>query len=224
MEEWQSALRITWNWQFLGSLQPYMLNFLENHDEQRLCSEMFAGEAEKTYAALYVSALMNTAPMMIYAGQEVGERGMDAEGFSGKDGRTTIFDWWSPGSLSRLYREIHGEKALEPRESEILAKYREVLQLASTEEAIGEGQTYDLCYCNYSSPGFDRERSYVFLRRSPGETLLIAANFSSVEANMEITIPPHAFQWLGIKQTTSLNTATPVKVTVPPHDGAVISL
>ena len=34
---------------------------------------------------------MNTNPMMIYFGQELGERGMDSEGFSGRDGRTTIF-------------------------------------------------------------------------------------------------------------------------------------
>ena len=33
-----------------------------------------------------------------YYGEEMGERGMDAEGFSGADGRTTIFDWWSVAS------------------------------------------------------------------------------------------------------------------------------
>ena len=32
---------------------------------------------------------------MIYAGQELGEKAEDAEGFSGHDGRTTIFDYWS---------------------------------------------------------------------------------------------------------------------------------
>ena len=36
---------------------------------------------------------------MIYFGQEYGERGMDAEGFSGQDGRTTIFDYWSLDSM-----------------------------------------------------------------------------------------------------------------------------
>ena len=30
---------------------------------------------------------MGTNPLMIYAGQELGERGMDAEGFSGRDGK-----------------------------------------------------------------------------------------------------------------------------------------
>ena len=223
-EEWQSALRITWNWQFLGGLQSYMLNFLENHDEVRLCSDMFAREAENTWAALYVSALMNTAPLMIYSGQEVGERGMEEAGFSGKDGRTTIFDWWSLGSLSRLYKEIHGKKALEDRERDILAKYREILQFASSSQAISEGMTYDLCYCNYGTEGFDKERHYAFLRKSSDETLLIVANFSCKDADLEISIPPHAFQWLGIKQSSSLNASTPVKVKVPAHDGTIIPL
>lgn len=39
---------------------------------------------------MIVSACMNTNPMMIYFGQELGESGMDSEGFSGRDGRTTI--------------------------------------------------------------------------------------------------------------------------------------
>ena len=85
-----SAKGITWNWQFLGDLQPHMLNFLENHDEQRLASDFFCGSASGGYAALAVSALLSNAPFMLYFGQEMGERGMQAEGFSGLDGRTSI--------------------------------------------------------------------------------------------------------------------------------------
>jgi hypothetical protein len=109
-------------------------------------------------------------------------------------------------------------------EQATLAKYRELTSLASSDPVIKEGQTYDLCYCNYSSPGFDRERHFAFLRSSAGETLLIVANFSGKDAEMEISIPPHAFQWLGIKQTLSLNTSTPVKVKVPAYDGTIVSL
>ena len=39
--------------------------------------------------------------MMIYFGQEFGELGMDSEGFSGRDGRTTIFDYWSVDTVRR---------------------------------------------------------------------------------------------------------------------------
>ena len=96
-----SARGITWNWQFLGDLQPHMLNFLENHDEQRLASDFFCGKPEKGYAALAVSLLLNDAPFMLYFGQEMGERGMQKEGFSGLDGRTSIFDWCKVPALSK---------------------------------------------------------------------------------------------------------------------------
>ncbi|MBR5072334.1 MAG: alpha-amylase, partial [Bacteroidales bacterium] len=46
-----TARAITWNWQFLQDFQPRMLNFLENHDEQRLASPWFAGRPD-LYAAL----------------------------------------------------------------------------------------------------------------------------------------------------------------------------
>ena len=80
-----------------------MLNFLENHDEQRFASDQFAGDADKVLPALVVSSMMNTGPMMIYFGQELGERAEDAEGFSGKDGRTTIFDYWSVTTVRQWY-------------------------------------------------------------------------------------------------------------------------
>ena len=51
-----------------------MLNFLENHDELRIASDFFAGSAKNSFAALYVSLLLNTSPFMLYFGQEVGER------------------------------------------------------------------------------------------------------------------------------------------------------
>ena len=69
-----------------------MLTFLENHDEQRIASDFFAANAERALAALIVSTTIDTQPFMLYAGQELGERGMDKEGYSGVDGRTTIFD------------------------------------------------------------------------------------------------------------------------------------
>ena len=90
-----TAKSITWNWQSLGTLQPHMLNFLENHDEQRFASDFFARDARRTFAPLGAGLLFNNAPYMVYFGEEIGERGMDKEGFSGLDGRTSIFDWWS---------------------------------------------------------------------------------------------------------------------------------
>jgi hypothetical protein len=236
VELWQSTTGITRNWQFLSDLQPYMLNFLENHDEQRFASDFFGKDAHNTFAPLYVSLFINTAPFMIYFGEEVGEAGMDEEGFSGCDGRTTIFDWWSVGSVRRLrkliasgeYRTLVPSRlvkaGLKKEEAEIFCRFAQAVKFAAVDEAVKKGTTYDLCYCNSSSDGFDRDRHFIFLRDHEEHTLLIAANFSTREARMKITIPDHAFEWMGIPTTDSLHPGSIIEITVPAMDGAIIQL
>lgn len=225
VEDWQSAKRITWNWQSLGDLQPYMLNFLENHDEQRFASDFFGCDARNSYAALYTALYLNNAPFMLYAGEEVGERGMDNEGFSGRDGRTSIFDWWAPSSLTRLYKYIHGEKdALAPEEESILDTYRKALKFAAEDNAVSKGTVYDLCYCNYASDGFNPDRHFAFLRDFEDETLLIVCNFSKNDAEMRISIPEHAFNWMKMPESEEFNHTTPVSVHVPASNGVIIKL
>ena len=225
VEDWQSAKRITWNWQSLGDLQPYMLNFLENHDEQRFASDFFGCDARNSYAALYTALYLNNAPFMLYAGEEVGERGMDNEGFSGRDGRTSIFDWWAPSSLTRLYKYIHGEKeALAPEEETMLDTYRKALKFAAEDNAVSKGTFYDLCYCNYASDGFNPDRHFAFLRDFEDETLLIVCNFSKSDADMKISIPEHAFNWMKMPESEEFNHTTPVSVHVPATNGVIIKL
>lgn len=225
VEDWQSAKRITWNWQSLGDLQPYMLNFLENHDEQRFASDFFGCDARNSYAALYTALYLNNAPFMLYAGEEVGERGMDNEGFSGRDGRTSIFDWWAPSSLTRLYKYIHGEKeALAPEEETMLDTYRKALKFAAEDNAVSKGTFYDLCYCNYASDGFNPDRHFAFLRDFEDETLLIVCNFSKNDADMKISIPEHAFNWMKMPEAEEFNHTTPVSVHVPATNGVIIKL
>lgn len=225
VEDWQSAKRITWNWQSLGDLQPYMLNFLENHDEQRFASDFFGCDARNSYAALYTALYLNNAPFMLYAGEEVGERGMDNEGFSGRDGRTSIFDWWAPSSLTRLYKYIHGEKeALAPEEETMLDTYRKALKFAAEDNAVSKGTFYDLCYCNYASDGFNPDKHFAFLRDFEDETLLIVCNSSKNDADMKISIPEHAFNWMKMPESEEFNHTTPVSVHVPATNGVIIKL
>lgn len=236
VELWQSAMGITRNWQFLGDIQPYMLNFLENHDEQRFASDFFGRSAKNTFAPLYVSLYLNTSPFMIYFGEEIGECGMDEEGFSGRDGRTTIFDWWSVSSVRRLRKLIKSGEyrsgsvsklvkgGLRKEEAEIFARFSEAVRLAASDAAIGKGTTYDLCYCNMASDGFDKDRHFAFLRDYEDHTLLVAVNFSQYEAHMKLTIPEHAFEWMGIPITESMMPGKVIEVTVPPMDGKVIQL
>ncbi len=236
VELWQSATGITRCWQFLGSLQPYMLNFLENHDEQRFASDFFGKSAANTFAPLYVSLLLNTAPFMIYFGEEIGEKGMDEEGFSGRDGRTTIFDWWSVASVRRLrkmiasgaYRTLDvdaiAESGLTREEAEVFCRFAETVRFASTDTAIKHGTTYDLCYCNTCSDGFDKNRHFVFLRDHLDHTILVAANFSKHEATMNIVIPEHAFEWMEIPVSDDLYPGKEITITVPPFDAKILTL
>ena len=92
---------ITKCWQSLPGIENRMLNFLENHDEQRIASDFFAEDPQKAVPALIISSMISQSPMMVYCGQEFGEKGMDEEGFSGRDGRTTIFDYWTVDSISK---------------------------------------------------------------------------------------------------------------------------
>ena len=185
-----SARGITWNWQSLGSLQPHMLNFLENHDEQRLASDFFCGSASRSYAALAVSLLLNDAPFMLYMGQEAGERGMQQEGFSGLDGRTSIFDWC----------EV---PALRHPDHDVLEHYRSLLSLAR-KEAFAGGKTFDLCYCQDGA--FHADRHFAWLRSDGAGTWLLAANFSDTPAALTLSIPPEALNYLGIKAVRTVYT------------------
>ena len=233
---WQSCMGITRCWQFLSDLQPYMLNFLENHDEQRFGSDFFGKDAKNTFSSLYVSLFLNTAPFMIYFGEEVGEKGMEEEGFSGRDGRTTIFDWWSLGSVRRLRKAIESgayksldkkqlvKAGMKAEEADVFVKFAEATRFAAADPAISKGTTYDLCYCNMSSDGFDKNRHFAFLRDFEDHTILVACNFSSREANIKLTIPEHAFEWMEIPVTEDLYPGKTIDVKIAPMDAQKIVL
>ena len=220
---------LTWNWQFLGDLQPRMLNFLENHDEQRFASDFFGRDAQRTFAALGAGIFLNTAPYMVYFGEEIGERGMDAEGFSGRDGRTTIFDWWRISSIGRLIEYIHTNEGLTPEEAELLEKWRRFLNMAASVPAVASGKTFDLCYCNYDSPGFDPDRHFAFLRGDVSETWLFVCSFADGGSLRQaqrpevisIRIPKEAIDYLDIK---NLDPETRIEVEVSSDDCAMVRI
>lgn len=193
-----TAMTITGAWQSVDDIQSHMLNFLENHDEQRIASDFFAGNAEKGKPALLISSLMNTNPVMIYFGQELGERGMDAEGFSGKDGRTTIFDYWTI-DLIRRWRNGNkfDGKLLTAEEKDLQQFYTKVLNICNKEKAIREGQFFDIMYVNYNE-GMNEHRQYAFLRKHEKELILVVANFDDKLARSWVKIPAHAFNCMNI--------------------------
>ena len=196
----QFASDISYCWQSLNGIQGNMLNFLENHDEQRIASAFFAGNALAGIPAMAVSALMNTNPVMIYCGQELGEPGMDEEGFSGRDGRTTIFDYWSLKSLRDWNNNGKFDGANLSEEQKYLRQtYSKILHLAKEEQAIVKGEFYDLMYANSSNPYFNTHRQYAFLRKYNNEVILVVANFDKSEQKVRVEIPSDAFTVLGFE-------------------------
>ena len=186
----QSTQAISWAWQQTDDIRDHMLYFLENHDEQRIASDFFAADARKGIPALVSSLLMQQNPFMLYAGQEYGERGMDHEGFSGTDGRTTIFDYWSLDTLCRA-----ADRQLTDDEKSLYHIYKKTIQLARREAAVIRGIFFDLMYVNQHL-----HRQYVFLRHADNDLLLIAANFDGDEANINVNIPAHAFDYMQLKE------------------------
>ena len=194
-----SAMHITGCWQSVDDIHDRMLNFLENHDEQRIASVYFAGSAEKGKPALIVSALMRSNPFMIYFGQELGEKGMDEEGFSGKDGRTTIFDYWTIDAIRRWRNGGKFDGAnLSKEEIELQSYYAKVLSICNKEKAIREGAFFDIMYCNHGNQMMNEHRQYAFLRKEGHDLILVVANFDNSIARSWIKIPEHAFECLNI--------------------------
>ena len=197
----ESATAITRAWQSLGGIEKRMLNFLENHDEQRIASDFFASNPRKAIPALIVSACMNVNPMMIYFGQEFGELGMDSEGFSGRDGRTTIFDYWSVDTIRRWRNggKFDG-KMLTDNQKHLYGIYQRILTLCNEEKAISQGDFFDLMYANINGWRFNEHKQYTFLRKYGRDLLLFVVNFDHISADLAIHIPSHAFDFLQIPQ------------------------
>ena len=177
-------------WQSTDDIRDHMLYFLENHDEQRLASDFFAADGRKGIPGMITLVLMQQNPFMIYAGEEYGERGMDHEGFSGNDGRTTIFDYWSVDTLCRA-----AQKKLTDEEQQLFRVHQTTLLLSRSEKAITDGVFFDLMYVNNHL-----ERQYAFLRYATGELLLVVTNFEDRDVVVDINIPAHAFEYLGLKE------------------------
>ena len=192
----QSTHAITSAWQQTDDIRDHMLYFLENHDEQRIASNFFAGDARKGVPGLVVSALLQQNPLMIYFAQEYGERGMDKEGFSGEDGRTTIFDYWSVDTMVRAAKH-----KLNDAENTLASIYNKVMNIAQSEKAVYEGVSFDLMYVNGSY-----HRQYAFLRKAGSEVLLVVANFDDCPTMMNVVIPSHAFDYLKIKEKNAIAT------------------
>ena len=235
------AADITQCWQAVEDIQDHMLNFLENHDEQRIASGFFAGSGIYAKPAIIAAATLNRAPFMLYMGQELGEYGMDMEGFSGIDGRTSIFDYWSLPSLQAWSSGgSYDGSMLNDEQRSLQQFYRRVLDIAMNNSAVCRGRMYDLEYAQYS-PDFNRHKHFVYMRSLDDEVLLIVLNFDDKTGDMHLSIPAEAFAYLELAEhrlwhmkdlldststteTQELSSSHYVHVTVPAWSGRIIQL
>ncbi len=204
IEKKTSASNISNIWKSQCDLSKHMLRFLENHDEQRIASDFFAGDPAKAWPAMVLAATMHTGPVMVYFGQELGEKGMDAEGFSGKDGRTTIFDYWKVEKYQKwVAAGTFDTSNLQRNERYLRCKYVDLLLFRRHYKVIHEGGFYDLMWVNQH---IDMHNTYAYLRHSVNHVLLIFLNFSeSPLSNPNLKIPHHALQHAGLYSQGSIS-------------------
>ena len=191
-----STHAITECWKQLNGLDAYMLRFLENHDEQRIASRFFAQNPWKAIPAMMLAATMNTNPVMLYFGQEIGENADNATGFSDNDGRTSIFDYCHLPHYQRWTNNGAFDGALlTENEKALRTLYSKILQLCQSKESIKTGAFYDLMWAN---PHITRQ--YFYLRYNENETLLFCLNFDQQPVEINIIIPSNVFNTINVDE------------------------
>jgi len=197
--------------QFSGECFQRSVRYAENHDEVRLASPKEWG-GHGMAVGRPVSAVLfalGRGAVMVYHGQEVGEPAIGEAGFSGDDGRTTIFDYWS---MPEFQKWVNGGRydggGLSAEQRELRDWYARLLGLCQ-EPALAWGEFFGLNWANRENPDFGRVGAevasghwlYAFMRRhaESGQAFLVVANFHPRETleGVRVRIPVEALEWLG---------------------------
>ena len=219
-----------------GDFANHMLRFLENHDETRLNSRGFAASNFwSTIPGMVLTASMHDGPLMIYFGQEFGEKAQEIEGFNEADDRTTMFDFYRVDTHQRWLNggKFDGGK-LTAAEKEIDSFYSELLAWINSSEVIQKGKFFDLQYAQNAV--YPKDKVYAYLRYTDKDRNLIICNFDSVNHDFNIEIPTLALDMMGIKSYTLKTTKSYVppaaaagkvegnRIQIPSNSAIVISL
>ena len=139
-------------------------------------------------------------PLLVYFGQELGERGMESEGFSGCDGRTTIFDYWSIELMRKWKGDGNWQTDQLPEEAQNLRSfYCKLLNLVHEVSPLYRGRFYDLMWANKENVAFNSGQLYAFLRYDAGKVCLVLANFGAERQTYKLRIPPDAMNLSGME-------------------------
>lgn len=194
---------------------PYMtrgVRYVENHDETRVCSPLDWGGT----GGIIMPAVMTLAyasgkgPVLVYNGQEVGERAEAPGGYGGHDGKTSIFDYTCLPQLQLWAAHGRFDASLLPEGSARLRGFHVNLLNLLQLPALERGDFYGLNWANMKNTTFGREPTettsghwvYAMLRHDAHarSTVCVVVNLSpSINFhNLRVSIPQHAFAWCGI--------------------------
>jgi len=149
---------------------------------------------------MMITAALHDGPLMIYMGQEFGEKANEIEGYNEADDRSSMFDFWR---VETHQRWMNGGKfdggQLSAEEKGIDAFYQDLINRITKSDAISNGAFFDLQYAQTNE--YPQQKVYSFIRYTQKERLLIVCNFDSQNGHQfNVQIPQLAVDMMGIKQ------------------------
>ena len=185
-----------------NDIESHMLYFLENHDEQRIASPEFVGNANTAKPAMTVLATIGTSPLMIYFGQELGEPGAEDAGF-GDPSRTSIFDYIGVPAHQRWMNKGKFDGGQSTEEEKSLRNfYKRLLNIAISNDAL-TGESREIHYYNKEHTKNYNHRVFSFVRFSKEEKLIVVTNFDTeVSHQFELRIPQDIISLWGLSENT----------------------
>ncbi|MDR1583201.1 MAG: alpha-amylase family protein [Prevotellaceae bacterium] len=180
----------------IKGMEHNMLTFLENHDEQRFASAQFADSPDKAVPLMTLVATLHSSAVMIYFGQEVGAKALGATGFSGDDGKTSIFDYTHVPEIRQWANNGRFDGGLlTPEQSALRNFYSRLLNICHSEDAIANGRFGNLFECNADgkSPGFNQYMNCAFARYTDNNRLIIFVTIDYVAPNLYLKLPADLF-------------------------------
>ena len=191
-----SATALTSNWQWQAEIQGAMLNFLENHDEQRLASRFWNNGRRYPWAELAFSVLFNEASFMLYYGQEWMDDAAETD-----NGRTSIYDFTSPSGVRRAAHFARTGKAIklnDAADTDSLDCYRRYLELMQTAASplMRQGSNWDLCYLQNDCK-WNRDNMFAFARYDGHGAAVVICNFSDSDTELSVRLPEELLKYTG---------------------------
>jgi len=191
----------------VADIEQHMLHFLENHDEQRIASPDFAGNAAWGKPAMVVSNLISRSPTLLYFGQDVGEDGSENAGF-GSPTRTSIFDYIGvPAHQAWMNNGKFDGANLTPEQAQLRQYYIAIMELNGL-PAVVAGDMAPLMVTG-------SDRVVGFVRTLGQQSLWVLSNFSQQSQTVTITLTPN--------QATMLKPNSTLYDLLESHNGILVS-